>query len=245
MATHLPLILVIEDDEELSTLLVDLLSLEQYLGFRSRTLGDAFRHINPSDAEFIVLSSKLPDGRGLDWLKANRESLRACTLLLIDPDEEPPSAELRKELNIGAVLTRPFSLKVLLKRIQEMFVSFAIKAKMNPTITFHGLELNTSTKTLTYKGQPIEFTFSEFMIFWVLMSQPGKPVQKEYIYQRAFGRSKPPGDRSLDVHISAIRQKLRHVDGHFRIEGRRRVGYALLYDEIPQENTSKGVSQKS
>jgi two-component system, OmpR family, response regulator len=80
-----------------------------------------------------------------------------------------------------------------------------------------------------WAGQPLSLTPTEFNLLEVLADEAGQIVPKEQLSRRALGREIGPFDRSIDVHICAIRQKLGSMaDGSSRIRAIRGMGYQLV-----------------
>ena len=79
------------------------------------------------------------------------------------------------------------------------------------------------------RGKPLPLTSTEFSLLEVLLREAGRPVSKGELSERALGRPHAPRDRSIDVHLSSIRQKLgTHWDGRPLIQTIHRRGYLLL-----------------
>ncbi len=231
-----PLILVINDDEDLSTLIVDFLALEHFTPIRASSFTKVFKSVAPNEIEFLVINNTMPDGDAVTWLRENADRLHASTLLLLKPGEKAPDDEVCKTLDIQAVIELPCSVRKIFTQIQRMYVTKSLKRKEELVLTFHDLSIRLSNKEARYHGQVLELTASEATILEILLGRPEQAIPKEYIYQRAFGRTMHASDRSLDVHISSIRQKLKRISDDIRIEGLRRVGYMLV--QKPAENAT-------
>mgnify|MGYP000483908880 CR=1 FL=1 len=239
-------ILVVDSDEEFSTLLVDFLALERFTPSRAHSLGSAYRLLALGNVECLLISSSLPDGKALDWLQqqqAHGMSL-APTVLIIQAGDVAPTEAQRQQLHIEAVISRPCSLLQLSKTLSELLNENNQLEHTLPTLSFHGLEINPLDKTVHYKGSRVELTNSEFSILEVLLSKADRAVTKDYIYQRAFGRPMHVNERVIDVHISAIRHKLRAVSEDLRIEGLRRIGYMLCLNSSVEGTAPSEVQSK-
>lgn len=91
------------------------------------------------------------------------------------------------------------------------------------------LQLWPGKRRAAWRGQPLELTSTEFSLLDLLVRHAGQPVSKETLSQEALGRPLTRFDRSIDVHISGIRQKLGQLpDGSSPIETVIRQGYMLV-----------------
>ncbi|MCX7889723.1 MAG: helix-turn-helix domain-containing protein [Rhodobacteraceae bacterium] len=80
-----------------------------------------------------------------------------------------------------------------------------------------------------WRGAPLRLTGAEFNILEVLTAEPGRPVSWAELSLRGLGRPLAPFDRAIDVHLSAIRQKLgRYEDGRSPILNLRGIGYQFV-----------------
>ena len=93
------------------------------------------------------------------------------------------------------------------------------------------LTLMPGSRRATWHGQPLELTGTEFSVLEVLARHVGQLVSKPDISMQAFGRPLARFDRRIDVHVSAIRQKLGpRADGQPWIQSVRGLGYQLMED---------------
>ena len=82
-----------------------------------------------------------------------------------------------------------------------------------------------------WEGEPLKLTGIEFNILEVLVTQTGQPVSRTDLSNRGLGRPLMPYDRSIDVHVSSIRQKLgTYGDGRSPIMNVRGVGYQFVIE---------------
>ncbi|MNE00540.1 Transcriptional regulatory protein CreB [compost metagenome] len=95
-------------------------------------------------------------------------------------------------------------------------------------INFGELTLNPSTRSSEWRGKPFDLTASEFNLLELLLRAPERVVSKDELSEKGLGRPREAYDRSVDVHISNIRQKLGALtDNALSIETVRSIGYRI------------------
>lgn len=200
-------ILIIDDDTELTDL------LNQYLvpeGFNVVAVHDGGigikRALNqPFDA--IVLDVMLPNVNGFEVLKAIREHLQTPVLMLTARGDD---VDRIVGLEIGAddYLPKPCNPRELVARLRAILRRTKKMPTHKPVIESHNIIVDCSKRTVTLGGQYMELTNAEFNIIEMLIKSPGQAFSKEELTEYALGRKYTAYDRSIDVHISNLRNKL-------------------------------------
>lgn len=200
-------ILIVDDDTELTDLLVQYLEPE---GFKVLCVHDGENAVKkalnqPFDA--IILDVMLPKLNGFEVLKAIREHQETPVLMLTARGDD---IDRIVGLEIGAddYLPKPCNprelvarLRAILRRTQKIPVS-------RPIIEHHNIVVDCSKRLVTYHDEPMELTNAEFNILEMLIKSPGQAFSKEELTEYALGRKYTAYDRSIDVHISNLRNKL-------------------------------------
>jgi len=115
-------------------------------------------------------------------------------------------------------------LRAVLRRFDERSVELVDDKKYH----FNGLTLDIPQRLCTWNGQPIDLTSTEFNLLVLLVKHSERVVTKEELSEIGLGRARELYDRSVDVHISNIRQKLHQVaQNDVTIETIRAVGYRI------------------
>lgn len=222
-------LLLIDDDQELTELLIAWLTPE---GFQVRACHDsasALAALAGSTPEAVVLDVMLPDGSGLELLKQLRAHHPELPVLMLSARGEPLDRILGLELGADDYLAKPCDpreltarLRAVLRRVQAPNAP----ASTDGLLTQGDLSYSPSRGVALIGTQEILLTLSESRILEALLAHPGEPQDKQMLAQLALGRRLTLYDRSLDMHISNLRKKLgSHADGRSRIMASRGRGY--------------------
>ncbi len=200
-------ILIIDDDTELTDLLAQYLEPE---GFTVVCVHDGESGVKkalnqPFDA--IVLDVMLPKLNGFEVLKAIREHLETPVLMLTARGDD---IDRIVGLEIGAddYLPKPCNPRELVARLRAILRRTQKIPAPKPIIEEHNIVVDCSKRHVTLAGEYLELTNAEFKILEMLIKSPGQAFSKEELTEYALGRKYTAYDRSIDVHISNLRNKL-------------------------------------
>ena len=228
-------VLVIDDDKKLCRLIADYL---EPLGYAVTTV-----HTGPDGAELavgsaweaVILDLMLPGMDGFEVLKRIRKSSDVPVLMLTARGDE---ADRIVGLEIGAddYLPKTFSTRELLARLRAVTRRAVVRAKTAASaeppleeIIVGGLRVCSSERTVELDGQPIVVTPVEFDLLHCLAKAKGRVKTREQLLDEIRDREYEVFDRSVDVHISALRKKLGDDAKNPRfIRTLRAAGYMLI-----------------
>jgi two-component system, OmpR family, alkaline phosphatase synthesis response regulator PhoP len=196
-------------DDELDIVKVARAYLEQS-GFRVITASDgeqalaAFRHEQP---DLIVLDLNLPKMGGLDVCRAIRRDSNVPIIMLTARVEE---ADRLIGLEIGAddYIVKPFSPREVVARVRTVLRRTAPPAEPPSIIAIGALTIDPIKHEVQLHGRSIDLTPSEFNILLALAAQPGRAFSRMELLDAAQGEAYEGYERSIDVHIKNLRQKL-------------------------------------
>ncbi len=217
-------VLLIDDDIELCSM------LEEFFGREGLTVtavhnGKAgVAKALDGTADLIILDVMLPQGSGLDVLRQIRQSENIPVIMLTARGDEVDRI-LGLELGADDYLPKPFSPRELMARIRAI-LRRTDQADPIDDISVGPLSMAPGRRELTQSGKTVVLTSTEFTILQQLMHRAGHVVSKESLSEQALGRKLARYDRSIDMHIAAIRRKL-GTDGAL-IKTVRGVGYQLV-----------------
>ncbi len=226
-------ILVVEDDRTLRQALAFNLNREGYEAISApdgETALDAARHQRP---DLILLDVMLPGMSGIELLRAlRRDGLQIPVVVLSAKGDE---IDRVVGLNLGAddYVAKPFSRPELLARIDAVLrrttrLSAGAPAEpAEPRLEIGPLAIDASQRQVFVAGEPVHLTAKEFELLALLARNPGRIFTRDQLLARIWGYDYAGDGRTIDVHVSWLRAKLRGRDGHNYFRTVRGVGYAF------------------
>jgi DNA-binding response OmpR family regulator len=202
-------LLVIDDDRKLCSLIADYLDP---LGYDVTSV-----HTGPEGAEravaetwhAVILDFMLPGMDGLEVLKRIRAGAQVPVLMFTARGDE---ADRIVGLEVGAddYLPKTFSMRELLARLRAVVRRHAIAPveSLEPELVAGPLRLSTATRVAVLDDQPLPLTPVEFDILASLMRAKGRVKTRDHLLEEIRDREWEVFDRSVDVHVSALRRKL-------------------------------------
>jgi two-component system response regulator CpxR len=199
-------ILIVDDDEELASLLSELLTRE---GFRVDMQHDGVKGLATAlggGYDLMVLDVMLPGMDGFEILRRVRRESRLPVLMLTARGEDEDRI-IGLELGADDYLPKPFNTRELVARVRAIMRRLE---ERRPGIKFevNGISIDPGTRDVTRDGVPVEVTTFEFDILETLMRAAGRVVSRDDLMEELYGRKATPFDRSVDMHISHLRKKL-------------------------------------
>jgi two-component system OmpR family response regulator len=208
-------ILVVDDDREIRRLLGDYLARNGYRVSTAANGGEMWRHLQASAPELIVLDLMLPGTDGLDLCRELRAERDTPVIMLTARDEE---TERVVGLEVGAddYLAKPFNPRELLARIKSVLRRTRAlppnlrTSRPRGTLVFAGWRYQPATHELTAPDAVVvSLSSAEARMLEVFLEHPRVTLSRDQLLDLTRGRTAAPFDRSVDVQVSRLRQKLR------------------------------------
>jgi two-component system response regulator CpxR len=208
-------ILIIDDDHELCELLSDYLSAEglDIVSVHSGDVGPQAVHEHGVD--LVILDVMLPGMNGFDVLRAIRRESQVPVIMLTARGEEIDRI-VGLELGADDYLPKPFNPRELLARIRAVERRLASRKETQENPDSEGVEVVEVGDLRVYPGsrrvkcghESVDLTSAEFDLLAMLARHKGEVVSRKSLVEEVLGRQNSPYDRSVDVHVSALRKKL-------------------------------------
>ena len=221
-------ILIIEDDADISQLLYTALSKAGYDAVQaySGTEGKMLLGMKEKRFALILLDLMLPGISGEELLSFIRSDSDIPVIVLTAKDE----LDDKISVLIGGAddyITKPFEIPEVLARIQVQ-LRHAVKEKESDRLTYRDMVLDKTTRHVMIGGSPLpKITKQEFAILELLIRHPKQVYSKEDIFEYAWEEPYIGETKTLDVHISNIRKKIKAVSSDEYIETVWGIGYRL------------------
>lgn len=198
-------ILLVEDNESIAKALIYSLEQNGYMAQSSGSVNETKKILEKEKIDLIILDVSLPDGNGFELYKFIKEKYDIKTIFLTARDEEN---DVVKGLELGAedYVTKPFSTRELLARINKIF----IRDKKNSIIKIKDITCDLN-KMSVYKGEnEIAFSSLELKILILLFTNLNKVTTREYIIEKIWDwTGNDVYDNTVTVYMKRIREKLK------------------------------------
>jgi DNA-binding response OmpR family regulator len=200
----------VEDEDDIAELVRTYLGKEGFAVERFAT-GRAFlRFIEKHVPDLVLLDLMLPDASGLEicrFLK-QRESTRTVPVLMATAKGEESDKVLGLETGADDYIAKPYSLRELAARIRAVLRRSKEDRASVPVEVGEGLVLDPERHEVRLGGRALELTATEFQILRILAGRPGRVFSRDEILDQVWGHDKIVLDRTVDVHIKNLREKL-------------------------------------
>ena len=206
-------ILIVDDDREIRSLLADYLESNGY-----RTLGAAdgaamWRVLDEARPDLVVLDLNLPGDDGLTLCRKLRAQ-STLPVIMLTARGEPVDRILGLEMGADDYLAKPFEPRELLARIRSVLRRSHAMPSNAPSDTVRRLRFSGWTLDLEARhllnpdGLAIMLSGAEFRLLRVFLEHPNRVLNRDQLLNLTQGRDADPFDRSIDIQISRLRQKL-------------------------------------
>ena len=233
-----PLVLIVDDDAELSAMLVRLLQAEGWAVDAALTAAAANQAIARRQPDVVLLDVMLPDANGLDMCRRWHATHPAIGILMLTARGDPIDRVLGLELGADDYLPKPFEKRELVARLRALLRRKAPAAALPTTQwAFGGLTINLIRREVLVDGRAMPLSSIEFKLLVALARKPGEAVSREQLSDAVQAGTYRPLDRSVDVQVGRLRRRLGSVmPGNDWIETVRGEGYAF----VPRGSTPPG-----
>ncbi|HET9018045.1 MAG TPA: phosphate regulon transcriptional regulator PhoB [Acetobacteraceae bacterium] len=223
-----PLVLVVEDEAALATMLR--YNLEKQ-GFRVEEASDgqeALTRVAETQPDIVLLDWMLPSMSGIEVCRQlrRRSATRDLPVIMVTARSEDQDAV--RGLNTGAddYITKPFSIDALLARMRALLRrTNAVPAKGR--LAFHDIEMDLSAHRVQRNGRAIHLGPTEFRLLEFFLQHPRRVFSREELLDAVWGRDIHVEPRTVDVHIRRLRKAINGEDELDMVRTVRAAGYAL------------------
>ncbi|HHY46846.1 MAG TPA: response regulator transcription factor [Firmicutes bacterium] len=200
-----PAILLVDDDENVLELLRLYLEKEGFRTISAKNGRDAIRKVYEEAPVLVVLDVMLPDLDGWAVLKRLRQEKTGTPIIMLTAKSEDHDKILGLELGADDYVAKPFNPIELVARVK------AVLRRIRPAdrvINYPSLSVSLAEYEVRVDNTVAPFTKKEIELLWVLASNPGRVFTREQLIQQVWGYEFFGDDRTIDVHIKRIREKL-------------------------------------
>jgi two-component system alkaline phosphatase synthesis response regulator PhoP len=201
-------ILIADDEQDILDILRYNLESE---GFRVETAPNGILAVERAKSfrpDLIILDVMMPFKNGVDACRELRQipEFRQTLIIFLSAMNDEVSEISGLESGADDYLTKPIRPKALISKVQSLFRRVPDTNAQN--LTLGNLRINRENFSVTNENTSIVLARKEFELLYLLASKPGKVFLRQEILQLVWGTDVIVGDRTIDVHIRKIRQKL-------------------------------------
>lgn len=220
-------ILIVEDDTNINNMIAEAFVKEGYECIQAFSGTEGLLYAKNDSFSLVIMDLMLPGMTGEELLPRIKEIKNIPVIILSAKDDLDGKINM---LNAGAedYVTKPFELKELIARAGVQIRRFSGSSETSGTLKYKDVVLNTERYCALIEGQEIALTKQEYKILELLFSYPDRVFSKQDIYDYAWDDVYIGEDKTINVHISNIRKKLKGISGSDYIETVWGIGFKLI-----------------
>jgi two-component system, OmpR family, alkaline phosphatase synthesis response regulator PhoP len=219
-------ILVVDDEENILTLVRMYLERDNFEVFEAADGHTALRKIGEKNPDLVILDIMLPGVDGFEICRQVRSKSDVPILMLTARDDDIDRI-VGLELGADDYLTKPFNPRELVARVKAILRrTLRSEANDKKTLQVGNLRLDPSRREVWLDGESFILRTKEFDLLQVMMENQGLVLSRERLLNLAWGYDFPGQTRTVDVHIAQLRKKIQ--GGQVSIETVTGVGYKLV-----------------
>lgn len=200
-------ILLLEDDEQLASLIVQFLLERQCSVFHAANGNDFMKAIHHRHYDLIISDVVLPDASGFKLLDQFRRQIN-CPLIFLSALSSVEDQVTGLKLGANDYLVKPVDPHLLWAKIEASLRAHRTPPPAHASICFGPLTIDLVTRQVKVGHNELALTTTEFDLLHIFAEQPTRLLSREYLFRRMVGREFDGQDRVIDVRISRLRKKL-------------------------------------
>lgn len=201
-------VLIADDEPDILEILKYNLQNEGYQVFTAKDGDEALEKAKMAQPDMIILDIMMPKKTGVEVCEILRSlpAFRSTIILFLTALSDEPTQIRGLETGADDYISKPISPKVFLSKVHSLFRR--LNKNEAKVIAINGLVIDPERFMVQYNGKDISLAKKEFELLHLLASKPGRVFLRNEILNQVWGADVIVGDRTIDVHIRKIRQKL-------------------------------------
>jgi two-component system OmpR family response regulator len=221
-------ILVVDDEEDILNIIRFNLEEEGFIVSTSDNGLDAWNKVERSLPDAIVLDLMIPGMNGMDLCKKIK-SKYSVPIVMVTARAGETDAVLGLELGADDYIRKPFSPRELIARLRVVLRRHSTASEsLEGSLSLGHLHMNRAAHRVTLEGKPVDLTLIEYKLLKLFMENPDIAFTRDRLLDRVWGRDVYVSDRTVDVNIKRLREKL--GEERERLETVRGIGYRFRAD---------------
>lgn len=221
-------ILVIDDDEKITSLLRRSLVFEGYEVSTANNGYEGLKKVLEKEPSLIILDIMMPEVDGFEVCRRIRAGESKVPILMLTAKDEVSDRVKGLDLRADDYLVKPFALEELLARIRVLLRRRQEQPEYNnKRITYEDIILDLDSREVFRSAKSIELTTKEFDLLHLFMMNPKRVLSRDLIMEKIWGFDFSGESNVLEVYIALLRQKIELHGGKRLIQTLRGTGYVL------------------
>ncbi len=204
-------ILIIEDEENLNKILQDYLRHNGFTPISALTGSEGLQLWQQEKPDLILLDLNLPDMDGLDLLRELRRKEQVPVIMITARIEEVDRL-IGLELGADDYITKPFSPREVVARVKAVLRRLSRPASQPEKLKLGNLQIDLRGHTASVSSKSLDLTPAEFQLLAQLIAEPDRAFSRLELLEYTQGGRFEGYERTIDIHIKNIRQKIRAID---------------------------------
>ncbi len=208
--SNLTKILLVDDEQDILDFLSYNLEKEGYAADTATNGRDAINKAKKNPPDLIVLDVMMPGMDGIETCREIRQidSLKNVLIAFLTARNEDYSQIAGFDVGADDYITKPIKPRVLVSRIKALLRRASVAGSQSEVVEVGGIRVEKDRHMVIKNGIEISLPKKEFKLLALLISKPGKVFSREYILQHVWGSEVVVGDRTIDVHVRKLREKI-------------------------------------
>ncbi|GJM80998.1 response regulator transcription factor [Paenibacillus timonensis] len=221
-------ILVIDDDEKITSMLRRGLAFEGYDVYTAQNGAEGLSMMMSADPDLIILDVMMPKVDGFEVCRRLREGGSTVPVLMLTAKDEVENRVKGLDLGADDYLVKPFALEELLARVRALLRRKEAAGEAgSQRLIFEDIVMDLDSREVTRAGQRLELTAKEFELLHLFLQNPKRLLTRDLIMDKIWGYDYSGESNVLEVYIAMLRQKTEEHGGKRVIQTIRGAGYIL------------------
>ncbi len=220
-----PRILIVEDEPSILDALQYNFRKENFDVVTASNGRDALLAVQKQVPDVVVLDLMIPPPDGLQVCRQLRSDSRTrnVRILILTAKDEEIDEVLGFNMGADDYVSKPFRVKPLIERVKALLRRPTAEEEEREVLTLGEIEIDRTQHIVRLNGEELPLTPTEFRLLWTLARQPGRTFSRNELLDCCRGEDANSMERTIDVHIRALRKKL--LDHADKVETIRGIGY--------------------
>lgn len=202
-------ILIIEDETAIQSILSELLT---YAGYEIEVASNGLEGVTKfreKSFSLVLLDIMMPKIDGYTVCEMIRQESNIPIIMLTALDEEQAQVKAF-ELKVDDYITKPFSLKLVLMRVEAVLRRVKERETQEPTniLTYGNIRLDQTSHSVSVNGEPVSITHTEYGLLELFLLHPGRVFTRDNLLNQVWGYDIACEEKTVNIHIMNLRRKL-------------------------------------